>query len=232
MCGAGLLDARLALSSVSPVVTVSHASQVVAPGALVTLSGSAQAPQGRSIASYAWSAAGANPQPVNLANAQSANTSFVAPATGRYAFTLAATDSAGVTGTASATVRVNSVPLALPVADQRVNFGEPLRVQLQAVDADGDAITYHATSLPPGATLSPSGWFSWTAASPVGTHHITWYASDDVGDSLPADLTIQVADSGQVSLAAPSGGGGGSMEGDVALLFAAAGTALIRRRRR
>lgn len=232
LCGAGLLDARLALSSVSPMVTVTQASQVVAPGATVTLSGSAQPPQGRSIASYAWSAAAANPQPLSLMNAQTANASFNAPASGRFAFTLSATDSAGAVGTAGATVRVNSVPLTLPVAEQSVNFGARLSVQLQAVDADGDAITYHAAVLPSGATLSPSGLFSWTAASPVGTQRLTWYASDDVGDSLPAELVIKVADSGNVSLAAPSGGGGGSMEGDAVLLLGAAGIAAIRRLRR
>ncbi len=234
LCGAGLLDARLALSSVSPVVTVAQPAQVVSPGATVALSGSAQPPQGRSIAGYAWSAAAANPQPLSLMNTQTANASFTAPASGRYAFTLAATDSAGAVGTAGATVRVNSVPLTLPVAEQGVNFGARLRVQLQAVDADGDAITYHAATLPSGATLSPSGLYSWTAASPVGTRRLTWYASDDVGNSLPAELVIHVADSGNVSLAAPTGGGGGggSMEGDTLLLLAAAGIAATRRRHR
>ncbi len=232
LCGAGLLDARLALSSVSPLVTLNQASQTVAPGATVFLSGTALAPQGRSITGYAWRAAASNPQAVSLSNAQTANASFVAPATGRYGFTLAATDSAGATGTANATVRVNSVPLALPAAEQSVNFGARLSVQLQAVDADGDPITYHAASLPPGASLSASGLFSWTAASPVGTQHLHWTASDDVGDSLPAALTIHVADSGNASLAAPSGGGGGSMEADIALMLAAAGLAAARRHRR
>ena len=231
LCGAGLLDARLALSSVSPVVTVSNDHQVVTPGTTVSLSGSALPPQGRSIASYAWSAAVSNPQLVSLSNAQTATASFVAPSSGRYAFTLSATDSAGATGNASATVRVNSVPLTLPVAEQKVNFGARLSVQLQAVDADGDAIIYRAASLPSGASLSASGLFSWTAASPVGTQHVTWYASDDIGDSLPAELTIHVGDSGNASLAAPSGGGGGSMEGDIALMLVAAGIAAVRRRR-
>ncbi len=232
LCGAGLLDAKLALSSVSPVVTVNPANQTVAPGSPVYLSGTALPPQGRSIASYAWSAAAANPQTLSLSNAQTANASFIAPATGRYAFTLTATDSAGATGNASAAVRVNSVPLTLPVSEQVVNFGARLSVQLQAVDADGDAITYHASSLPAGASLSASGLFSWAAASPVGTQHLSWTASDDVGDSLPAQLIIHVADSGNASLAAPSGGGGGSMESDVVWMLAAAGIAVVRYRRR
>ncbi len=231
LCGAGLLDARLALSSVSPVVTIANAQQIVAPGTVVNLSGSALPPQGRSIASYAWSAAASNPQAVNLLTPQTANASFMAPESGRYAFTLAASDSAGATGSANATVRVNSVPVTLPLAEQNVNFGATLSVQLQAVDADGDAITYHAASLPTGSSLSPSGLFSWTAASPVGTQHLSWYASDDAGTSLPATLSIRVADSGQLSLAAPSGGGGGSLEGDIALMLVAAGLAAVRRRR-
>ncbi len=230
LCGAGLLDARLALSSVSPIVTLSTPNQIVAPGAKVSLSGSAQPPQGRSIASYAWTAATANPQSFALSNAQTANASFSAPPAGRYAFTLSATDTEGAVGTANASVRVNSVPLIVAAAEQSVNFGARLSVQLQAVDADGDAITYHAASLPSGANLSPSGLFSWAAASPVGEQRLTWYASDDVSNSLPAQLTIRVADSGNVSSAAPAGGGG-SMEADIVLMLAAAGIAATRHKR-
>ncbi len=232
LCGAGLLDARLALSAVSPLVQVTTASQVVAPASTVYLSGSALPPAGRSITAYAWRAAASNPQAVSLSAAQTANASFVAPATGRYAFTLSATDSAGATGTATATVRVNSVPLALPVAEQAVGFGARLSVQLQAADADGDAIIFHAPVLPAGATLSPAGLFSWSAAAPVGTLVLDWYASDDLGNSLPAQLTIHVADTGSATAMAPAGGGGGSMAGDLGLLLGAAGAALIRRRRR
>ncbi len=235
LCGAGLLDARLALSAAAPPVQVTVLSQVVAPGATVMLSGSVLPTAGRSIVSHAWRAAASNPQPVSLWGADTAHAGFVAPASGRYAFTLSATDSAGDTGSATATVRVNSLPQPLTLPSQRVGFGARLLVQLQAQDADGDTLIYHASTLPAGATLSPAGLLSWTAAAPVGTHRITWQASDDIGSGQPSTLTIEVIDSGSATAAAPLGngaGGGGSLESDAALMLGLAGLALLRRQRR
>ncbi len=221
LCGAGLLDAQAALAAAAPVVQITLAKQVVAPTVMVALSGNAQAPGGRSIVSYQWRAAASNPAPVTLLNANSANASFVAPATGTYAFTLSATDDLGIVGSAGATVRVNSVPVPLPVSVPQVTFGGSLKLQLQATDPDGDAIVFHASALPAGATLSASGLLAWHSAAPVGSQQISWQASDAYGSSLPAQFTLQVIDtSGGSIAAAPAGGsgGGGSMAGDLMLL--------------
>ncbi len=235
LCGAGLLDAQAALAAAGPVVQVSAAKQVVAPAATVALSGSAQAPAGRRITAYQWRAATSNPASVTLLNANSANASFTAPATGIYAFTLFATDELGIVGSASATVRVNSVPVLQPVPAQQVTFGGSLKLQLRASDLDGDAIVFHSSALPPGAVLSPSGVLSWKSAAPVGIHQVSWQASDVFGSSLPAQFTLQVVDtSGGSIAAAPAGGsgGGGSMAGDLMLLVGGVVAAVRRWQRR
>ncbi len=237
LCGAGLLDAQAALAAVVPVVQIATATQSVAPATTVALSGSAQAPAGRSITSYQWRAAASNPAAVTLLNANSANASFIAPSTGIYAFTLTVTDSAGAVASANATVRVNNPPRLQAVASQQLAFGGALKLQLRATDADGDAIVFHAQSLPAGASLSARGLLTWRSAAPVGSHTITWYASDAYGSSLPGQFTIQVADKSSSIAAAPvgssggSGGGGGSMAGDV-MLLAGVVLALVRRQRR
>lgn len=234
LCGAGLLDAQAALTAIAPVVQVASPNRIVAPGASVSLSGSAQPPAGRSIASYQWRPALSNPVPVTLSNADTANAAFVAPATGTYAFTLSVTDSSGATGTASATVRVNNVPVLASVPPQQVAFGGTLRLQLHATDADGDAIVYHAASLPVGATLSSGGLLVWTGAAPVGATTITWQASDSHGSSLPGQIDITVNDTpGGATAVAPTGGGGGggSIGGDV-MLWLAGALAVGRRLRR
>lgn len=231
LCGAGLLDAQAALATIAPIVQLANASQMVAPATTVSLSGSAQPPQTRTISSYQWTAAASNPQPVTLMDADTPTASFVAPATGTYAFTLTVTDSSGAVATANATVRVNSVPVPIAAPAQQVTFGGNLSLQLQAIDTDGDALVYYAAALPPGASLSATGLLRWTRASPVGTHSVRWHASDGLGSSVPGEVQVTVVDDGSYSLAASSGGGGGSLEGDW-LLLAAASLAVARRLRR
>lgn len=231
LCGAGLLDAQAALATIAATVLVANPNQIVPPSSTVALSATVQAPASRTISSYLWTAAPSNPQPVTLMQADTPNASFVAPATGTYAFTLTVTDNLGETSTGSATVRVNSTPVLMPVADQQVVFGGDLSVPLQATDADGDTLVYFATALPSGASLSASGVLSWKRASPVGTYRITWYASDGLGSGLPGEVVITVVDDSAYKYSADSGGGGGSMEGNWLLLFLA-GLAAVRRLRR
>jgi serine protease len=229
LCGAGMLDARAALSAVTPSVQVLSAGQIVAPLSQVVLSGSAQAPLGRSIAHYTWSAASSNPSVVNLLGADTQSASFTAPATGRYSFTLTAIDDTGISGSANVTVRVNSLPVPQVALEQQVTFGTRLSLQLYATDVDGDALTFHAVSLPANATLSSAGLFTWDSAAPQGRQEIAWYASDDIGSSAGLPIVVQVANATGNAIATPFGassssgsGGGGSMEGDLSLMLGAA----------
>lgn len=230
-CGAGLLDAYQALNTVRtsappPVVTLdSGIPPVAAPGDIVTLSGSATVRGGWDI-SYVWTQQ-TGPSPVTISNANSATASFTAPPTGTYSFMLTATDGRGQTGTATATIRVNSPPVLNAVPTQTVTAGQPLNFAVTASDVDGDTPIFHPVSLPSGATLSATGNFSWPDATPAGNYSMTYYASDNDANSPQGTVNITVAAPPVV----PSGGGGGSLDTETLAVLAllAAGLRLGRR---
>ena len=229
LCGAGMLDAQAALRSVAPVIWLAPASQVVAPGALVALDASASSPGGYPITRYTWRAASSNPSAVTLLNASSPNASFIAPARGTYQFTLTVTDDRGAVSTSGASVRVNSVPVLQAIADTSVQAGGGLRLTLKATDADGDKPVFHALALPPGASLSAEGVFSWPYAVPVGSYSVSIAASDHDASSEPLNFSISVMGASAASVASGGSGGGGAV--DEECLWLAAGWMLIRRQR-
>ena len=229
LCGAGMLDTQAALTSVAPVISLSQAAQVVAPGVSVVLDAAASSPGGRQIVAYSWRASASNPSPVSLFNADTAHASFVAPARGTYQFTLTVRDSNGASSSASASVRVNSVPVVQPVAKQSVRVGTSLRLAFRATDADSDKPVFHAISLPTGASLSTSGVFSWPYVVPTGSHNVSIAASDRDGSSRPVNFTIDVSGVTLAKASSGSTGGGGAVDGE--LLGIAAGLLLIRRQR-
>lgn len=215
-CGAGLLDAVRALNSVAaPVATITHPVQVVAPNAVVSLSGTGTATESHTITGYAWTqVSGAFVGA--LANADTPNTSFTAGTTGTTSFELTVTDDAGLTGKATAIVRVNSAPVLSAVPDQAFTEGATGQFQVGATDADGDHLIFHGVSVPAGASLNATGVFSWPDA-PAGNHTMTYYASDSYADSQMGSVNITVAPSN----AGSGGGGGGSMGGASLMLLAA-----------
>ncbi|HJT19878.1 MAG TPA: putative Ig domain-containing protein, partial [Nitrospira sp.] len=195
-----------------PTVTLDNPSQVVAPNVTVSLQGTASG----SISAYAWTQV--TGPPVTIANSNQPNASFTAPATGTLSFQLAATDSNGLTGTATATVRVNSPPVLTSVPDQTIVEGNALNFTVGATDADGDTPVFVSVSLPPGATLSAAGQFNWPAASPAGNYTLTYFAKDNDASSAngTVNITVQASSSDPptppVSFTPPtasSGGGGG-----------------------
>jgi serine protease len=193
LCGAGLLDANAAVrtTSVPPAVTITNASQVVAPNTTVSLSGTAVAGSGGSISSYAWTQL-TGPSVGTIANSNTATASFTAPATGTFSFQLTATDSGGLTGTATATVRVNTPPVLTAVAAQTVTLGNALTFVVGAMDVDGDAPIFVSVSLPSGASLSATGAFSWPAATSVGNYTLTYFARDNDANSAQSTVNISV----------------------------------------
>ena len=183
LCGSGLLDATGALYAIPaapPTVVLTTPSQVVAPNTTVSLVGSATAEPPRSITTYHWTqVTGASVGGIN--NADTASATFTSPATGTYSFMLTATDTIDQTGTATATVRVNSAPVLTAVAAQTVTAGDALDFTVGATDVDGDTPIFHSISLPTGATLSAQGAFGWPGATPAGSYTMTYYASDPYG---------------------------------------------------
>jgi len=122
---------------------------------------------------------------------------------------LTATDTTLRTGTATATVRVNSPPVLTAVAAKSVTVGDALNFTVGATDVDGDTPIFHSVSLPAGATMSAQGAFSWPSATPAGNYTMTYYASDpDGANSAQGTVNITVA-----AVTPPpstsSGGGGG-----------------------
>jgi len=212
-----------------PVVTLGSMPSVVAPGDIVTLSGSAVAGAGRSITSYAW-AQQTGPTTVAISNANAANVYFTAPPAGTYSFILTATDNGGQTGTATAVIRVNSPPVLNAVPAQTIAAGQALNFTVTASDVDGDTPIFHWVSLPSGTTLSATGNFSWPNAAPAGNYTMTYYASDYYANSSQGTINITVTAASSVS-SSGGGGGGGSLDTEslVVLALLAAGLRLRRR---
>ena len=235
MCGAGILDVNAALTSIAPAIHISNLSQVASPGALVNLDASAISPSGHQVTSYVWHASLSNKIPISVLNADTANASFVAPATGTYQFVVLVTDSSGATSNASATVRINSTPVIQSVTTHQVDAGRTLTIKLIAMDADGNKPVFHAIALPDGATLSAAGVFNWAHASPMGIYTISVAASDLDATGSTMSFTVEVPQGLQTSAGVSSGsgrssGGGGAI--DVEWLIAITSLLVMTRCRR
>ena len=235
MCGAGILDVHAALISIAPAIHISNLSQVASPGALVNLDASAISPSGHQVTSYVWHASLSNKIPISVLNADTANASFVAPATGTYQFVVLVTDSSGATSNASATVRINSTPVIQSVTTHQVAAGRTLTIKLIAMDADGNKPVFHAIALPDGATLSAAGVFNWAHASPMGIYTISVAASDLDATGSTMSFTVEVPQGLQTSAGVSSGsgsssGGGGAI--DVEWLIAITSLLVVTRCRR
>ncbi len=235
MCGAGILDVHAALISIAPAIHISNLSQVASPGALVNLDASAISPSGHQVTSYVWHASLSNKIPISVLNADTANASFVAPATGTYQFVVLVTDSSGATSNASATVRINSTPVIQSVTTHQVAAGRTLTIKLIAMDADGNKPVFHAIALPDGATLSAAGVFNWAHASPMGIYTISVAASDLDATGSTMSFTVEVPQGLQTSAGVSSGsgsssGGGGAI--DVEWLIAITSLLVMTRCRR
>jgi len=91
----------------------------------------------------------------------------------------------------------SGAPPALdPPADRTVTEGQPLSIPLAANDPDGDTVRFASANLPVGAALSAQGMFRWTpSADELGSHDVTFTATDCTGKSSVERLSISVASS-------------------------------------
>jgi len=86
----------------------------------------------------------------------------------------------------------NSAPVLAAIGDKTVDEGSLLTFSVSATDADGDTITYSATSLPSGASFV-NQTFSWTPGyDQAGTYQVTFTASDTSGAQDSETITITV----------------------------------------
>ena len=99
---------------------------------------------------------------------------------GTYQVTFAASDGENEdTETVTITVsNVNRAPVLSALSDQSVDEQTGLEFAVSAQDPDGDTVTYTASGLPSGASLT-GGSFSWTpTSSQIGEYDVTFIASD------------------------------------------------------
>jgi len=88
---------------------------------------------------------------------------------------------------------VNRPPVLASIGNKSVNENSTLSFSISATDADiGDTITYSATGLPSGATLTPGGSFSWTPDyTQAGSYPVIFIASDGLfPDSETITITV------------------------------------------
>jgi hypothetical protein len=99
-----------------------------------------------------------------------------------------------------AQVETGGPPEIQPIGPQSVTEGELLELELEAIDPDGDPVSWAALPLPVGASLTSGGTFRWRPAQDsVGCNafedlSITFYARDPDGNIATETVVISVID--------------------------------------
>jgi len=207
-CGSGLLDATAAISRLSdrtPLVTVSSTASVITGGQQATLTATATPRNsGSGLFAYTWTQT-SGPSVV-LTNASTATATFSGTNPGgTHGFNVSVRDGNGYIVMQTISVRSNNAPMLNAIAPASVTQGNRVALVVAGVDPEGDALTYVASNLPAGSTLSAStGQFEWNTGSiQPGTYTFNVFASDGALSSAQATATITVTER--------SSGGGGSM---------------------
>ena len=112
---------------------------------------------------------------------------------GAYTLTFSANDGL-LSDDEQITITVNNVnrsPELAGIGNQSVDEGATLNLTLSASDPDGDALTYSASELPAGASLTGAD-FSWTPNfAQAGTYNVTFSVTDgSLNDSEALTITV------------------------------------------
>ena len=91
---------------------------------------------------------------------------------------------------------VNRAPVLDAIGDKSVEEGATLSFTVSATDADGDALTYSASNLPPGSTFDPATRsFSWTPTyAQAGSYAGVLFTVADAKATDSETITITVTD--------------------------------------
>ena len=146
---------------------------------------------------------------------------------GTYNLSITASDGllTSAPGIVALEVRANTAPSVTQVNNFTVRLQSAVNLTITGTDPESDPITFSATGLPSGATLTPAGVLSWSSASPGGDYTISVTASDGLLTSAPMTFTITVT-----NRTTDPGGGGGSMDLLGLALLGVWGLARVRRR--
>ncbi|GAA1261045.1 hypothetical protein GCM10009665_58610 [Kitasatospora nipponensis] len=137
--------------------------------------------------------------PTGLSISSSGLITGTATTAGTYSVTVKATDTTGANGSASFTWTVttpgsNTVTVTSP-GNQSTATGGSVSLQVSATDsASGQTLTYSATGLPTGLSISSSGLITGTATT-AGTYSVTVKATDTTGANGSASFTWTVTTS-------------------------------------
>ncbi|MEC7276660.1 MAG: RHS repeat-associated core domain-containing protein [Bdellovibrionota bacterium] len=136
-----------------------------------------------------------------IAQPSLANQSILADLEGDYVVSLIVTDgffeSAAYTNTIQVFKPINSEPTFVPVGDQYIEVGKTLKLSLNAVDPEGEAIRYNlgnGQSLEKGMSFDAStGIFTWTPTlDQVGGYALSFQAYDG-GNLIEQSFNVTVS---------------------------------------
>jgi PKD repeat protein len=131
---------------------------------------------------------------------------------GSFSVTLTVTDDGSPPQMASETITitvggVNRPPVLDPIGAKTGNEGALLTFTASGSDPDGNTLTFSATGLPPGATLTPAGLFTWTPDfTQSGNYTVPFSVSDGaLSASEPVTITVGNVNRPPVLLPSPIG---------------------------
>lgn len=217
-CGAGMLDANAAVSSITfaPVLSVSpsYSTNSIVSNQSVTLTAMVSQNMG---SSYQWAQTGG--PTVVLTGSNTSKVTFVTPTPGTtLILKVTSLTATGGTLTAEFTVVVNNPP-SLNTKTFSITAGTAANMALTASDIDGDATVIGLVDGPPGLTLN-GNTLQWTAST-AGSFNVTVHVTDARGLVSSETVVITVTAAVQTAQApsSSSSGGGGSLDlGFIALM--------------
>jgi serine protease len=244
-CGAGMLDTESVLARVDGlVVTLTRSASVINPGIALAADGLGTVVHtGRSVASYQWTLIDDGAGARFVGAATNPTVSVVAERAGKYALSLAVTDSAGITSRTSNEISVAKAPTVdISVLNSAVagQFAEFSGAASRADEANGRSVTGYQWSIgsasnSAGASIVGASDTSTVSILPaaVGSFLISLRVIDSGGLESTAVTTSTVGLAPVVVTPPPgSGGGGGGAMGWGWMLGLASAILLLARRRR
>jgi len=117
---------------------------------------------------------------------------------GSYPITFIVIDDKGESDSEDITItieNVNQLPKFDQIENQEVNEGVLLEFTIEAIDPDGDELTYPASNLPTGASFDPdTQLFSWTPSFiQAGSYEIIFTVTDNGTPPLTDEETIAIS---------------------------------------